>query len=146
MTDVTITKIADATEATDVNDSIKLPADDASADRYIQVGNIRRYEVDTITETGPLTARARQMVILNHASVPIALTISGAPAIGDEIEIIAEDNGGSSHTVVLSGSVKWDGTNNIATFDAAGERIRCIAESATRWRVVANPDSVAFSS
>lgn len=141
------TKISDLTEETAPQDDDELVIVDTSGSdsNRVALAALLRYEVDTVTVTGSITARARQMIILNHASTPIALTISGAPAIGDEIEIIAEDNGGSSHSAVLSGSVTWDGTNNIATFDAAGEKIRCIAESITRWRVVANPDSVAFS-
>lgn len=142
------TKISALTEDTAPQDDDELVTVDTSAgaSRRVALAAIVRYEVDTVVVTGSITPRARQMIILNHASVPIALTISGAPVVGDEIEIIAEDNGGSSHTVILSGSVKWDGTNNIATFDAAGENIRCIAESATRWRVVNNPASVVFSS
>lgn len=141
------TKISDLTEDTAPQDDDELVTVDTSTStsKRVALAAIVRFEVDTVVVTGSITPRARQMIILNHASTPIALTISGAPVIGDEIEIIAEDNGGSSHTVVLSGSVTFDGTNQTATYDAAAERLRMIAESVTRWRIVDNTGGVALS-
>lgn len=141
------TKISELTEDTAPQDDDELVTVDTSAgaSKRVALAAIVRYEVDTVVVTGSFTARARQMVILNHASTPIALTISGAPVVGDELEIIAEDNGGSSHTCVLSGSVTFDGTNQTATFDATAERLRMIAESITRWRIVANTGGVVLS-
>jgi hypothetical protein len=52
---------------------------------------------------------------------------------------------GSGHTVTLPTGWTWDGSNDKATFDAAGETLLCIALPGSLMKVLANPDSVAFS-
>ncbi len=142
------TKISDLTEETDVALCDLLVIVDISESsgttNSAQVGTVLRYDVDAVTVTGSLTAKVRQLVTLNSASA-IALTISAAPAVGDELEIFCIDRGAVTHTVVLSGSVTWDGTNATASFDVDDDRIRAIAISTIRWQVVENTGAVAFS-
>lgn len=140
------TKISALTElTTDVADNDELAVVDtsASATKKVDVGYVRRFDYDAVTVTGSLTAISRQIITLASGS-NIALTISGAPTIGDELIIYAINNGAGSHTVILSGSVTFDGTNETATFNAAGDAIHAVAISTTRWLVVYN-NSVTFS-
>lgn len=108
-----------------------------------EVGHVRS-EVRTLTATATIHLEGNTTLVLNNAA-NIAITIANAPQAGDSLEVICL-NTNNGTTVTLPSGVTWDGTNNIATFDADGERIVCRAISATRWFAVANPDSVAFSS
>lgn len=85
------------------------------------------------------------LVLLSHASTIIAATLD-APSVGDELYIINNSpSGTAAHTVTLPSGVTWDGTNDVATLDAPGEALHVIATSATRWFVLENIGSVAFS-
>jgi hypothetical protein len=96
-----------------------------------------------LTATGAITINSG-VVLLNHATVIIAATLD-APAVGDELFIINNSASGTvAHTVTLSG-VTFNGTNAVATLDAPGEALHLIAISATRWFVLENIGSVAFS-
>lgn len=116
---------------------------DALESKAIEAGYMRRDAYSLVTVTGSLALNAQHYVELSGASA-IALTITGAPAVGDTLEIYRVGTGGVTHTVVLSGSVTWDGTNETANFDGDADYIRAKAISATRWRVLDNT-SVTFS-
>lgn len=62
-----------------------------------------------------------------------------APSPGDRA-IIRLDSIGGGKTVVVTcaDGVTFDGTNNKATFDAAGETLILAYKSATQWQVVLN--------
>ena len=111
--------------------------------RQGQIGHVQS-EVTTVTATSTITIGSNATIVINNTGA-IAVTIGNAPEAGDYLEIICLDTGGMGSTVVLPSGVTWDGTNDTATFDADNERIVCRAISATRWYVVANPNSVAFS-
>lgn len=100
--------------------------------------------VQELTASGAITINSG-VVFLNHATVVIAATLD-APTAGDDLWIIdSSASGTAAHTVTLPSGVTWDGTNNTATLNAADESIHVIASSATRWRIVTNNGSVAFS-
>lgn len=67
------------------------------------------------------------------------------PTVGKMYILTCIDVSVANPTVTLSTGITWDGTNDTATFDAAGETITVVAVSATRLMVVANPNSIAFS-
>lgn len=97
-----------------------------------------------LTATGAITINSG-LVLLNHATVVIAATLD-APVAGDELFIIdSSASGTAAHTVTLPGGVTWDGTNDVATLNAPGEALHVIALSATRFFVLENIGSVAFS-
>lgn len=101
--------------------------------------------VQELTASGAITINSG-VVFLNHASVIIAATLD-APTAGDDLWIIdSSASGTAAHTVTLPSGVTFDGTNNTATLNAADESIHIIASSSTRWRIVTNNGSVAFSS
>jgi hypothetical protein len=97
-----------------------------------------------LTATGAVNAATR-VVFLNHASTIIAATLA-APAAGDILIVVnTSASGTAAHTVTLPAGVTWNGTNLIATLNAPGEALFCIATSATRYFVIANLGSVGFS-
>jgi len=108
-----------------------------------EVGHVRS-GVTEVTSTSTIALKSNNTLVLNNAS-NIAVTISTTPKDGDYLEIYCLDTNDGS-TVTLPSGVTWDGTNNIATFDADNEKIICRAFNSTRWLVLSNPDSVAFSS
>jgi len=123
MVDTKISSLTALATADDDADVLPIVDDSATLTKKVSVGALRQYEVDAITVTGSLTARTKQLITLNSGSA-IALTILAAPAVGDELEIVSD--GSVSHTVIVSGSVTWDGTNTTSVFSAADDRLRCI--------------------
>lgn len=108
---------------------------------YIE--KVRQHQI--ITATAAITIN-NGIVELNHASTIIAATLD-APEEGDELLIV--DNSGSgtaAHTVTLPAGVTFNTTgNNTATLNAPDEAILIRALSPTRWVIVSNEGSVAFS-
>lgn len=112
--------------------------------KALELGYIRRFKVDSVIATGSITPNAMQFITLNLGTA-IGLTISGAPSAGDVLVIYRKGSGAVTHTVTLSGAVKWNAANNtIASFDTDAEVLIAIAESATLWTVVYQ-SGVAFS-
>lgn len=110
--------------------------------RQGQVGHVRS-GVQTLTAAATVSLQGNDTLVLD-SSTNFATTIATTPKAGDYLEIICLDTN-TAHTVVLPSGVTWDGTNDTLTFDADGERVVARAISATRWFLVANPDSVAAS-
>lgn len=104
-----------------------------------------RHSVQELTATGAVTINSG-VLLLNHATVIIAATLD-APTAGDELFIIdSSASGTAAHTVTTAAGVTWDGTNNTATLNAPDESLHVVAISATRWQIIVNNGSVAFSS
>ena len=100
--------------------------------------------VQTLAASGAITLNSG-LVLLAHATVPVEATLD-APAAGDELFIVNNSaSGTAAHTVTLPAGVTWDGTNDVATFNAPGEALHVIALSATRWLILENIGTVAFS-
>jgi hypothetical protein len=103
-----------------------------------------RNELQELVASGAIT-KTSGVVLLNHATVVIAATLA-APTAGDELFIIDNSASGvAAHTVTLPAGVTWDGTNDVATFNAPGEALHVVAISATRWFIMENIGAVAFS-
>ena len=81
-------------------------------------------------------------LVLNHTS-QITVTIA-APVPGKMLVIWQKDAGTAGHTVTLTAGT-WDGTNDVATLDAQDECLIVIGVSATRYMIVENIGSIAFS-
>lgn len=102
------------------------------------------HQVQALTASGAITIKSGQ-VQLNHATVVIAATLA-APTAGDHLVITDNSaSGTAAHTVTLPSGVTWDGTNNTATLNAAGETLVVEALSATRWLILVNVGSVGLS-
>lgn len=128
-------------------DDDEFPISDTSASgaaKAVASAYVRRFSVVTVSSSGSQSSAttSKTHIKLNHASA-INLTLTGAPVAGDELTIIAET--GATHTVTLSGAVKWNAASNtIVTFNAIGESLHCVAYSAARWDVISF-NGVAFS-
>ena len=68
-------------------------------------------------------------------------------AAGDRKMIICTGGSADNTCVVTTGSTActFDGTNRVATFNAAGDSLELIALSTTRWFINVNNGSVALS-
>lgn len=105
---------------------------------------IGQAQTQELTATGAITID-NGVAFLNHASTIIAATLD-APTAGDVLYIVNNSaSGTAAHTVTLPSGVTFDGTNDIATFNAPGEALHLVAMSATRWLIIANVGSVALS-
>lgn len=102
------------------------------------------FNAQTLTATGAINPDV-STVFLSHPTTIIAATL--AAPMRTRLLIIANTSasGTAAHTVTLPTGVTWDGTNRVATLNAPGEALVCIAISATRYLVLVNLGSVAFS-
>jgi len=102
--------------------------------------------VQELTVSGAITAGVT-MVELNHVSTVIAATIANA-ALHAGVPVTFKDtsaSGTAAHTVTLT-SGTFDGTNNIATFDAPGEQLVVVFGSDGNGLVILNTGTVGLSS
>jgi hypothetical protein len=100
------------------------------------------YAATELTASGAIASTANY-VELNNDSVAIAATIA-APTAGRFLVITQTDTGTAGHTVTLTAGT-YDGTNNIATFNAAGKTLVLFGVSATRFVIVENIGLVTLS-
>ena len=138
MSDTTLTLIKSATQASDpVADSAAFPANVGGTDRYVEAGQIRRSEVRAVTGSGAQSgAGTSDLHVALESATATNYTITGAPTVGDKLSAIVDNT--AAHTIVLSGSVTFDGTNQTANLATALDSFRAIARSATRWDIVSN--------
>lgn len=68
-----------------------------------------------------------------------------APAAGDRCEIRVSSLSSGDVVVTCAVGVTFDGTNDVATLNAAAEALVLVYHSANRWQVVENVGSVALS-
>lgn len=125
-------------ETTPVDGDYTIIWDTSGADdNKVAIGTIRRNTVTEVTSSGAQSGAgsSKLHIVLNHASA-INYTITGAPTAGDELTVYIETT--AAHTLLLSGSVTYDGTNQTCTFSTAGQSIHMIARSATRWDIIKN--------
>jgi len=83
-------------------------------------------------------------VTLNSATPAIAATLT-APTAGRLLVVSQIDGGTVGHTLKLGAGCTFDGTNNTATFNAAGETLVLFGLTATRFAIVVNVGSVGLS-
>ena len=102
------------------------------------------YTPQTITASEAITDDAT-VVLLNKADGALAVTMPVAGAtVGQHLIVTQIDAGTSGHTLTLAGAT-FDGTNNTATFDAAGETLELLGITGTRYLILQNIGAVALS-
>lgn len=97
-----------------------------------------------LTESGAITAGV-QSVELNHATVAVVTTI--ADAANHQGLVHFKDtsaSGTAAHTVTLTAGT-FDGTNNVATFNAPDEALLIYFDSAGNGTIVENVGTVVLS-
>lgn len=108
-------------------------------DMDLPVLNLRR---KVVTAAVTLKRTPTSFVRLSNATTAIAVTID-APKEGWFLVVTQADAGTAGHTVTLTAGT-FDGTNNVATFNAAGETLVLMGVSSTRFVVVENIGSVSL--
>lgn len=96
-----------------------------------------------LTASGAVPA-GTQAVELNHATVAVAATMTAVEGL-----LIVKDtsaSGTAAHTLTLSGTQTFDGTNNTATLNAPKEALVVHIDSAGQGTIVENVGTVALSS
>lgn len=116
-------------------------ADDATIASLLTTKGLK-LTAQTLAASGAIDADA-SLVLLNSTTPKIEATIP-APEAGRVLIISQIDGGTAGHTVTLAAGT-WDGTNDVATLNAAGETIAVVGVSATRFIVLSNIGSVGFS-
>ena len=109
-------------------------------------GSILSYpSADAITATENMadTDFASNYITLNGTAA-CAIT-NWTPTVGNTYFFHCVTNVDNSPTVTLSSGITWEGTHDLATFDAVDEFLQVVCISATKLKVIANPDSISFS-
>lgn len=83
-------------------------------------------------------------IYLDSSGAALAVTMSADIVVGSSWMFTAPAGGTNDATVTLASGMTWDGTNDVATFNAAGETIFADMISATRL-MVANISGLTFS-
>lgn len=139
-----IYEVAVTASASELNNAGTLVADTtATAAEINNVADVSA-RVQELTETGAVTAGV-QSVELNHATVVVEATIADASAHQGLFH--AKDTsatGTAAHTLTLTAGT-FDGTNEIATFNALNETLLVYFDSAGNGTIVENVGSVALS-
>jgi len=97
------------------------------------------------TYTASGAVRPSGLIMLNSNGASLAMTLEAPLGAGQLLVITQIDAGTDGHTVTVPGTVTWDGSGTIATFDALGETLTVISVSATRWMIISNPEPVLFT-
>jgi len=97
-----------------------------------------------LTASGAVTAGV-QNVELNHATVAVASTIAD---LANHVGILqvkdTSASGTAAHTCTATAGT-FDGTNDIATFNAPDESLHCMIDSNGKGIIITNTGSVAMS-
>jgi hypothetical protein len=104
-------------------------------------GGTRPFRTQAMTANGAILETS-DFVTLNKTGV-LAATIA-APRAGRLLVITQTDAGTDGHTVTLTAGT-FNGSNTVATLNAAGEALVLYGVSATRFVIVENIGSVALS-
>ena len=125
--------------------AVKTYADAVAAALGIQLDGMQNPEglvfaPEGVTESGVMPTAS--FIQLDSAAAALAMTFE--PVAGRLLVITQKDAGTQGHTVTL-GPGTYDGTNEIATFDAAGETLVLMGLSNTRFAIILNLGAVALS-
>ena len=133
----TLTDLLEVYDATDQNER------KAISILTLMTNLLVRFAVQAMTANGAIDLNAVSLVTLSKSGV-LAATIA-APIAGQLLIITQVDAGTDGHTVTLAAGT-WDGTNDIATFNAKGETLFVVGLSATLFLIITNVGAVALSS
>lgn len=133
------TKISDLTEeTTPADDDALVIADTSGSDNNkVLFGTIRRPIIRVETSSGAQSGAGASHLhlVLDNVS-PVNYTITGAPEIGDTLTVFI--NTTAAHTLLLDGSVTFDGTNKTNTFSTKGDALHMIARTVGLWDIIKN--------
>ena len=137
MADSKISELTELAEVAADDDVFGLVDTSATSTKKHSMGYARRSEVRAVTGSGAQSgAGTSDLHVALESATATNYTITGAPTVGDKLSAIVDNT--AAHTIVLSGSVTFDGTNQTANLATALDSFRAIARSATRWDIVSN--------
>lgn len=105
-------------------------------------GGDKSNPVTAVTASGTLKISSGCITLNKATSIALVLRI---PKAGGFIWIRHIGGAAVAHTVTLPSGMTFDGTNSIATLNAAEEGLLLFVESATRASVIVNNGAVALS-
>ena len=107
--------------------------------------DVSDYQVE-YTATAAVDSKVVKFIQVSHASTPVVITgVRGIDWAGQTVVIKnTSASGTASHTVTLSQGT-WNGSNAIATLNAANECLICTFDSAGNGTIVENVGSVGLS-
>lgn len=85
------------------------------------------------------------LVELEKSASGLTMTLADPPGAGLLLIITQSDSGIAGHTVTAATGAAFDGTNEIATFNAQHETLVLLSVSDTRWVIIANIGGVGLS-
>ena len=97
--------------------------------------------VTTYSAAGAVAISGKALIV---GGTGFALTLA-APQEGCFVDLLLSSITSGSVTVTLPVGVTFDGTNSIATFSVAAQRLSIGYSSATRWQIFNNVGTVTFS-
>jgi hypothetical protein len=138
----TFTALPPLAEVPAITDVFALDDTSAGATKSILAQFVRTLAGQAITASGSHALAPLQAFVFTDTTAR-AITFTGAPAYG-WLLIIAAQATATSHTAQLPAGVTYDGTNNLATLNGAGDVLILLATSATRYLILYN-NSVTLS-
>jgi len=102
-----------------------------------------KYKVKTYIADGVIVLEG--FVALNSSGTALSMTLADPGYAGRHLIITQIDGGTDGHTVTAATSGAFDGTNEIATFNAQYETLILVSVASTRWVIVENVGSVGLS-
>ena len=126
--------VIDGADKADINDNF--------TELYADVAELQTNTTQALIASGAVTAGVK-CVTLKHGSVAIAATIADAAAHAGFFAAVDLETG-ATHTLTLT-SGTFDGTNEIATFNAAAEALLVFFDDDGEGTIVANIGAVALS-
>jgi len=134
------TAITSTAAELNIMDGVTATAAELNAAADVSAGKFQE-----LTVSGAITAGV-QNVELNHATVIVASTIAD---LANHVGILqikdTSASGTAAHTCTATAGT-FDGTNDIATFNAPDESLHCMIDSNGKGIIITNTGSVAMSS
>jgi hypothetical protein len=114
------------------------------ADKHL-AGAVIDAPTTAYAESGAIALTAG-FAAMDTTAGPLAMTLANPGKAGIMLAIqLTTKPGANSAVVTTATAAGFDGTNNTATFDAAGETLVLYSISATRWTILSNVGSVGLS-
>lgn len=102
--------------------------------------------VQAFVASGDLILTHGGIITLAHATVVIAIVLPTARPGMEYVIMNNSASGTAAHTVTAASGDTFDGTNDIATFNAPEEALHIVCVEAGRWLILNNLNSVGLSS
>ena len=107
---------------------------------FLEIGGNMSLPVQAFIATGtPLAGVGTGVITFAHNTTPILLTIP-APKDTGQLLILRDNSAGgtAAHVMTAASGTTFNGSNDVATFNAPGEQLILISISTTEWMILLN--------